>query len=239
MQRFAKTVAIMPARGGSKRIPDKNLRPVCGRPMLSWPLEQLLKILPAEAILVSTDSAAIGAAAGKCGVVTPYRRPAALADDFTPTLPVVAHALDWYEHHVKPVEWVLIVYPTALLIRSEDISGAWDTLQADPGLMAVFSAVAYRHPIQRGFYLNAAGRVEMFHPEHCNTRSQDLTPAWHDAGQFYLCRAEAIRQGLPLIGPGSTVSVLPHYRAVDIDTPDDLVLAEIMLGALLNGSLPR
>ena len=239
MQRFANTVAIMPARGGSKRIPDKNVRPVCGRPMLSWPLQQLLQILPPEAILVSTDSAAIRAAAADCGITSPYRRPDSLADDFTPTLPVIAHALEWYEQHVKPMDWVLFVYPTALLVRHEDISSAWDTLQADPDLMAIFSAVAYRHPIQRAFSLNAAGRVEMFHPEHCNTRSQDLVPAWHDAGQFYLCRAHAIRQGLPLIGPNSTISVLPHFRAVDIDTPDDLVLAEVLLGAQQNGSLPR
>jgi pseudaminic acid cytidylyltransferase len=237
MSHLNEMVAIMPARGGSKRVPHKNIRTVCGQPMLSWPLLQLQKLLPNEAILLSTESSQIRDIAGTLGVASDYLRPDHLADDFTPTLPVVQHALAWYEEQVSRVRWVLVVYPTALLIQAEDIVKAFQKLQEDASLVSVLSAVAYRHPIQRAFHLNAEGRIELHQPQHATTRSQDLTPAWHDAGQFYLCRAEAIRNGEPLMGSRSSFISLPHYRAVDIDQHDDLVLAEALLAAQIKGTL--
>ena len=144
---------------------------------------------------------------------------------------VVSHALDWYEQNVAPVDYVLVVYPTAVLIDAEDIFRAIEKLGTDPSVSIVFSATEYAYPIQRAIFLNENGKVQMFQPEHYSSRSQDLTKAYHDAGQFYYCRSDVIRRGERLISENAAVVELPRWRVVDIDTEDDLKLAEILLNA--------
>lgn len=223
------TLVVVPARGGSKRIPNKNIRLIAGKPMIGWPLSALTEVFPLERILLSTDSDDIKAVAKRFGVTAPFTRPEHLANDFAATMEVVSHALDWHEQNVAPVEYVLVVYPTAVLIDAEDIFRAIEKLETDPSVSIVFSATEYAYPIQRAIFLNENGKVQMFQPEHYSSRSQDLTKAYHDAGQFYYCRSEVVRRGERLISENAGIVELPRWRVVDIDTEDDLKLAEIVL----------
>lgn len=234
MSILEKTLVVVPARGGSKRIPKKNIRPIAGKPMIGWPLSVLTDVFPLERILLSTDSEDIKDVAREYGVAAPFTRPEHLANDFAATMEVVTHALEWYEQNVAPVEYVLVVYPTAVLIDRDDLSRAVAKLEADPSVSIAFSATEFGYPIQRAFFLNEEEKVRMFQPEHYSSRSQDLVKAYHDAGQFYYCRAEVVRRGDRLISDSAAIVELPRWRVVDIDTEDDLKLAEI----ILNGTRP-
>ena len=140
MQMFENTLVVIPARGGSKRIPNKNIKSICGQPMIYWPLMELRKIFKAENVLVSTDSNLIKVTVEQKGQKVPFIRPKSLSDDFTGTVPVANHALSWYEQNVKEVDYVLTVYPTALLLREEDIYSAMATLRDDKSCDSVMSA---------------------------------------------------------------------------------------------------
>jgi pseudaminic acid cytidylyltransferase len=131
---FQSTLVIVPARGGSKRIPDKNVKPISGQPMIYWPLMALAGLFNAENVLVSTDSQLVKPAVEATGLSVPFKRPANLSDDFTGTAEVVAHALKWFEDNVRKVDYVLTVYPTAVLLSEEDIVAAMNSLRHDEKL---------------------------------------------------------------------------------------------------------
>ena len=224
-----RTLVVVPARGGSKRIPKKNIRTIAGRPMIGWPLSVIKEIFSTDRVLLSTDSEEIASVALSYGVGAGFTRPAHLADDFATTMDVVRHALAWHEAEVGRIDYVLTIYPTAVLLRGSDLIEASRLLESDKTVPCVFSATEYAYPIQRALYLDPAQRAQMFMPEHSTTRSQDLQPAYHDAGQFYYCRSELVRQGGNLIGDGARIVNLPRWRVVDIDTEDDFALAEMIL----------
>ncbi len=224
-------VAIIPARGGSKRIPRKNIKAFGGRPMIAWSILAAQKSGCFDQIIVSTDDDEIAELAKAHGAEAPFRRPEALADDHTPTVPVIAHAVQWLADNGTPAEEVCCLYATAPFVQAEDLSRGLEALRSTDAAYA-FPVTSFAFPIQRAVRLRADGRVEMFYPEHSQTRSQDLPEAYHDAGQFYWGHARAWLAGLPVIGPSSTSIILPRYRVQDIDTPEDWERAERLFQVL-------
>ncbi len=231
-------IAVIPARGGSKRIPKKNIRPFCGKPMIAWSIEAAQASGCFDRIIVSTDCEEIAEVARQCGAEIPFMRPAALSDDHTGTTAVVKHAVQMLgELNCEPQK-VCCIYATAPFLAPEDIRSGLAQLRDSQAHFA-FSVTSYAFPIQRAIRINQHGRVEMFQPEYFNTRSQDLEEAWHDAGQFYWGHADAWLEARPLFSAGSVPVVLPRYRVQDIDTPEDWIRAEWMFHAMKASGQPR
>jgi N-acylneuraminate cytidylyltransferase len=225
-------VAIIPARDGSKRIPRKNIKPFCGKPMLAWSIEAALKSGCFERIIVSTDDEEIAAVSRACGAEVPFLRPAQLADDQTGTSAVVRHALQWLVENEQSVEYVCCLYATAPFVSSDDLQGGLTALIAAPHKQYAFSVTSFPFPIQRAIRLTADGGVEPIQPECIPKRSQDLEEAYHDAGQFYWGRTEAFLKGLPIFSRHAIPIILPRHRVQDIDTPEDWLRAEFLHRAI-------
>lgn len=223
-------LAVIPARGGSKRIPRKNIKPFFGRPMIAWSIEAAQKSGCFDNIIVSTDDDEIAEIARAYGATVPFKRPRHLADDHTGTTPVIAHAADWHRTQGMALSAVCCIYATAPFVQAGDIRKGFQMLQAE-GCDYVFSVTSYPFPIQRSIRITAAGRVEMFYPDQFKTRSQDLEEAYHDAGQFYWGIQDAWIQQRPIFSMNSVPLVLPRYRVQDIDTMEDWERAERMFAA--------
>ena len=224
-------LAIIPARGGSKRIARKNIKLFCAKPMIAWSIEAALQSGCFDQVIVSTDDQEIAEVARQYGATVPFMRPAELSDDHTGTVPVIQHAIEWVNAQGQSVEQACCLYATAPFVSAEDINRGLDILNATQSDYA-FSVTSYAFPIQRAIRLNGEGRVQMFNPEHFNTRSQDLEEAFHDAGQFYWGTADAWLQGRMIFGTGSVPVPLPRHRVQDIDTPEDWVRAEWLFKAM-------
>lgn len=224
-------IAVIPARGGSKRIPRKNVRDFCGRPIIAWPIAAARTSALFERIIVSTDDLDIADMARDLGAEVPFMRPHDLANDHAGTIPVMAHATDWARAQGWPIDAVCCVYPTAPMISPDDLAEGLRLL--DEGSREfVFTATDYAAPIFRAFLRTEDGGVEMVFPEHFNSRSQDLPRALHDAAQFYWGRPEAWLTAKTLFGPRSAALLIPRWRVQDIDTPEDWVRAEALFRAL-------
>ena len=223
-------LAVIPARGGSKRIPRKNLKDFCGRPMLAWSVEAALDAGCFDRVVVSTDDEEIAAAARAAGAEVPFLRPADLSDDHTGTIPVVAHAAGACGA-AGAEDLVCCIYATAPFVRAADLQDGLEVL-IESGAEYALSVTSFPFPIQRAVRRTAGGRLEMFEPAHLETRSQDLEEAWHDAAQFYWGRARAWAAGTPLFSSHAAPVSLPRHRVQDIDTPEDWVRAELMFEAL-------
>jgi pseudaminic acid cytidylyltransferase len=224
-------LAIIPARGGSKRIPRKNIKPFCGKPMIAWSIEAALASGCFDRVIVSTDEPEIADVARAHGAEVPFMRPPELSDDHTGTIPVVAHAVGWMGQHVGPVEFACCLYATAPFVQAQDLRQGLDVLQRS-GAQYAFTVTNFAAPIQRSFRITGQQRIEMFNPAQFNTRSQDLEEAYHDAGQFYWGQAQAWLAATPLYSEFATPLVLPRYRVQDVDTQDDWIRAELMFEIL-------
>lgn len=219
------TLCVIPARGGSKRIPRKNVKPFHGRPMIAWSIQAALDSQVFDHVIVTTDDPDIADVARSQGAEVPFMRPAELSDDYTPTVPVIAHAIAQAEVLWGTQDLICCLYATAPFVKASDISAARSLLDITEADYA-FPVTSFPFPIQRGVKLRADGRMEMFQPEHAMTRSQDLEEAYHDVGQFYWGRRAAWLSGKALIGPDAAPLVIPRYRAQDIDTLEDWDRAE-------------
>jgi N-acylneuraminate cytidylyltransferase len=224
-------IAVIPARGGSKRIPRKNIRPFCGKPMIAWSIEAALKSGCFDQVVVTTDDEEIAEVARRCGAQVPFIRPAALSDDYTGTTTVVAHAIDWFAVHGQTPAQVCCLYATAPFVSVDDLRQGL-TVLTDTACDYTFSATSYAFPIQRALRINKIGQVEMFNPEYFNTRSQDLEEVYHDAGQFYWGSTQAWQENRIIFGSASVPILLPRYRVQDIDTQEDWIRAEWLFKAL-------
>lgn len=224
-------LAVIPARGGSKRIPRKNIKPFCGKPMIAWSIEAAQQSGCFDRVIVSTDDAEIAEVARQCGAAVPFIRPAELSDDHTGTIPVIRHAIEWVNAQGGVVEQACCLYATAPFVSADDIRRGLSIL-TEAECDYAFSVTSYAFPIQRAIRVTDSGRVEMFNASHFNTRSQDLEEAWHDAGQFYWGRADAWLQGRMIFSPASAPVRLPRHRVQDIDTPEDWVRAEWLFKAM-------
>ena len=221
-----KLLIVIPARGGSKRIPKKNIKKIENEPMIGWPIKILLKTFTKNQILVSTDDKKIKKICEKYGLKVPFLRPKKLSGDKTGTIEVVNHALNWFEKNFFVVDYVLIVYPTAIFLKSKDIKSAINKIKKDKNCQCIFSASSFSYPVQRAFYLNSKKNVKMFQPKYYNSRSQDLKKSFHDAGQFYLCKSSVIRKKKNLLISNPKIIIVPRYRSIDIDTFEDFEYAK-------------
>lgn len=223
-------IAIIPARGGSKRIPRKNIKAFGGKPMIAWSIEAALASGCFARVIVSTDDDEIAEVAREWGAEVPFKRPAELADDHTGTIPVIAQAIDWLREHDQAPDAVCCLYATAPFVQPEDLRRGLAILEGQ-GVDYAFSVTSYAFPIQRAIRLTAEGRVAMVQPEHFATRSQDLEDAYHDAGQFYWGQAGAWCEGRPIFSAQAAPVLLPRHRVQDIDTPEDWQRAEWLFRA--------
>ena len=218
-------LAVIPARGGSKRIPRKNIKPFCGQPMVAWSIAAARQSGCFDRIIVSTDDAEIAQVARAHGAETPFVRPPELSDDHTDTMPVIAHAIAWQNAHGQAVSDACCIYATAPFLQAQDLQLGLSVLQTS-GAQYAFSVTSYAFPIQRAIRITPERRVAMFQPEHFSTRSQDLEEAWHDAGQFYWGKASAWQSGKRLFSQDAAPVPLSRHRVQDIDTLEDWQRAE-------------
>lgn len=228
------TICIIPARGGSKRIPRKNVRPFLGVPAIARTVATVQAATVADRIIVSTDDDEVAAIARSAGADVPGLRPGDLADDHTTTVEVVRHALESWTPDLPAGTPVLVVYPTAVLLRPEDLTEGFRRFTGRPAgfLMPV---VRYRHPVERRVHLTDDGRVRVVAPEHAATRTQDLPVSYHDAGQFYIGSRDAWLATTPMASPDTIAYELGTDRIVDIDTEEDWRSAERLARLLDDG----
>lgn len=224
-------VAIIPARGGSKRIPRKNIKDFCGKPMISWSIAAAKASCCFDRIIVSTDDHEIAEIARQWGADVPFMRPPELADDHTGTIPVIRHAVEWLDANESKVDFACCIYATAPFVSVQALQAGWKLISGSEHDFT-FSVTSYAFPIQRAIRITEQGHVAMFNPEHFMTRSQDLEEAWHDAGQFYWGTAEAWCEERAIFGEGSLPVKLPRHRVQDIDTPEDWTRAEWLFRAM-------
>ncbi|EAT59828.1 pseudaminic acid cytidylyltransferase [Chlorobium ferrooxidans] len=225
-------IAVIPARGGSKRIPRKNIKEFFGKPMIAWSIEAAKASGLFDHIIVSTDDAEIAEVAEQWGAEVPFVRPAELADDHTGTNDVVVHAAKWAMDQGFELDAVCCIYATAPFIRYEDIRSGKTLL--DSGQWAYAIAVTdFAAPIFRSVKEHEDGGLEMFFPEHYLTRSQDLPKALHDAGQFYWGRPSAWLNGVRGFDRSTAIIKIPRWRVQDIDDLEDWERAEILANYII------
>jgi N-acylneuraminate cytidylyltransferase len=220
-------ICVIPARGGSKRIPRKNIKEFNGKPIIAYSIEAALKSNCFSQVIVSTDDNEIAEVAKKYGAQVPFVRPDGLSNDYVGTIPVIKHAIEWMEDNNNFIENVCCLYATAPFVQSKILSKAYQQLK-DLSADYCFSVTNFASSIQRAIKIVEGDKVDMFYPEHFNTRSQDLEEAYHDAGQFYWGKAQAFKDELPLFSEVATPYVLPRYLVQDIDTLEDWIRAEAM-----------
>lgn len=225
-----RNLAVIPARGGSKRIPRKNIKPFGGKPMITYAIAAARASELFDEIVVSTDDDEIAEVAAAHGASVPFRRPAELADDQTTTVPVIAHAAEWFSARGRAPAAVCCIYPCVPLLRADDLRGAY-TMFVERGAEYVYPVVQFHSSPWRGMRRPDNGPMEFVHPEFELTRTQDLPKVYFDAGQFYWGRALAWRAGMRMHSNGHGYVVESH-RVVDIDTPEDWRRAELIARAL-------
>lgn len=219
-------IAVIPARGGSKRIPRKNIRMFHGRPLISYSIEAAIKSNCFDKIIVSTDDEEIAEVSLSFGAEVPFLRSKELSNDFAGTTPVIQDTILQLDD--SDIEYVCCIYATAPMLSEKDIRIGLNTIKLKEEFDYAFSVTTYDFPIQRSLSLNQENRVEMHNPDLFNTRSQDLEECWHDAGQFYWGTRKAWQQGLPIFSSNSVGVKLPRHRVQDIDTQEDWDMAEML-----------
>lgn len=221
-----KAIAIIPARGGSKRIPRKNIKPFHGKPLIAYSIQAAIDSNLFDKIIVTTDDEEIAGVAKEYGAEVPFMRPKELSDDYTVTADVVNHALQWLKNKGEEYDFVCTIYATAPLLQAKYLAEGFEKLKNSDAVNA-FSCTSMPFPIQRTFKITGEGRCQMFWPENYMKRSQDLEEAYQDAGQFYWTRTDKTSDNV-LFGKDSIPIILPRYLVQDIDTVEDWERAEIM-----------
>ena len=225
-------IAVIPARGGSKRIPRKNIKEFFGQPMIAWSIEAAINSNLFDQIVVSTDDKEIAKVAESLGANVPFIRPENISDDYATTTDVIAHAVEWMIKENYPVEAVCCIYATAPFIKVRDLQESYKIFNSGDWEY-VFTATDFAASIFRSFKKNQENGLEMFYPDFFDTRSQDLPEALHDAGQFYWGKPSAWLNGKRIFDQYSTPMIIPRYRVQDIDSNEDWIRAELMAKSML------
>lgn len=224
-------IAVVPARGGSKRITRKNIKPFCGKPILQWAIETAIRSGLFDRVIVSTDEHEIAETALAAGAEVPFFRPAKLADDFTATIPVICHAID--ELCLDKSTEVCCIYPTAVFTTVTLLKDAVDLLDASQADF-VMPVTVFSCPLGRALALDNKYRLTLLTPQNENLRTQDCQTFYHDVGQFYLGKVSAWLDDKPFYAKDVRGLVLPRYLSHDIDTPEDWFFAELIFNAIRN-----
>lgn len=233
-------IALIPARGGSKRIPRKNIRAFAGRPMIGWPIAAAVSSGLFDHVIVSTDDAEIAEVARAEGAEVPFMRRADLADDFTPARDVIIDAIETIEQITdRTVDKLCCIFATAAFVQAGDLQAARGMLDDVAGDGFVFAGASYPHPVHRAMVEIPGSGVDMLFPEHAKTRTQDLPEAFHDAGMFYWGRRDTFVSRQPMFNPASRPYLMPRSRALDIDTPEDWDFAEALFHVTQDDTVPR
>lgn len=227
-----RTIAIITARGGSKRIPGKNIRPFLGKPILAYSIEAARNSGVFDTVMVSTDSEEIARIAAEYGAVVPFLRSDRNADDHATTADVIAEVLRQYEEQGEHYDLFCCIYPTAPFITADVLRDACEQLRANESADAAVPVVRFSFPPQRGFIVRE-GELAYKWPEYRSSRSQDLEPFYHDAGQFYVVRTNAFLDEHTVVPEHTLPIVLPETRVQDIDTIEDWEIAEIKYQRLM------
>ncbi|MDB5422125.1 MAG: acylneuraminate cytidylyltransferase [Brevundimonas sp.] len=231
-----RVLAVIPARGGSKRIPRKNIRPFAGQPILHWPIKAALDSQLFDAVMVSTDDEEVAVIAREAGADVPFMRSAASADDHSSLLDVLAEVVGNYHQRGQDFDTVCCLLPTAALVTAERLRLGHDMF-ATGEFDSVFPVVRFLAPIQRALRRSDEGMISMFQPEHYRSRSQDLEPAYHDAGQFYWMSRQACIDRTPTFAGRAGSIVVDETEVQDIDTDIDWRLAELKHRLIHHGDL--
>ena len=216
-------IAVIPARGGSKRIPRKNIKDFSGKPMIAWAISIAQESNLFEEIIVYTEDDEIADVARSWGAITPFVRPANLADDMTPTVPVVAHAVESCCSFGWEIEYACCIYPCVPFLQVSDLCHALKML-LECNADFVYPVTEYAHPIQRAMRRLSTGKMQFYSPEFELTRTQDLESSYHDAGQFYWGKSAAWLEHKKMHTDGLGMPI-PNWRVVDIDSEDDWIRA--------------
>jgi pseudaminic acid cytidylyltransferase len=225
-------IAIIPARGGSKRIPQKNIRSFCGKPIIQYSIEAAIQSDVFDRVIVSTDSDDIAAIAERCGAEVPFRRPAYLSDEFATTLRVIQHAIAATTADENPVKFACCIYGTAPFVTPTDIKAGFERIKNLSTPHFVLPVTTFPYCIFRSLRMTQSFEGEMFYPKDESTRSQDLPEAWHDAGQFYWAGESTWMQAKGILSAKLIGIPIPRHRVQDIDTPEDWRRAELMFELL-------
>ena len=217
-------LAIITARGGSKRIPRKNIRPFCGRPIILYSIEAALACGAFDEVMVSTDDPEIAGIAKGAGAKVPFLRSEEVANDYASTDDVIREVLTSYEALGRRFDSFCCIYPTAPFITPEKLRRAMEMLQTAESVIPV---VPFSYPVQRGLRIDSAGHVGYKWPQYAAARSQDLEKLYHDCGQFYACRTDAFFREGTTDTPGMVPLILSELEVQDIDTPEDWEIAEV------------
>jgi pseudaminic acid cytidylyltransferase len=217
-------LAVIPARGGSKRIPRKNIRLFAGKPVIAYGIEAALASSCFERVIVSTDDEEIAQVARRYGAEVPFLRPADLSDDHTVLADVIAHTIGWVEAKHQAVEAACCIFATAPFVSALALAQGWRALQT-PGKVFAIAVTSFPFAVQRALRMQADGSLDAFYPE----------PAWHDAGQFCWGSRAAFMSRLAPFAPHSVGVVLPRHLVQDLDTPEDWQRAELMYEVLQRG----
>lgn len=223
-------IAIIPARGGSKRIPRKNIKNFHGKPLIAYSIQTALESSLFDKVVVTTDDEEIAKIAKEYGAEVPFVRPKELSDDFTGTGDVVKHAIDYLKKRGEEFDYVCTIYATAPFLQAKYLIEGYEKLKESDAVNA-FSATSMPFPIWRTFKIDKNGRCEMFWRENFSKRSQDLEEAFQDAGQFYWSRLDK-RSSDIMFGKESIPIILPRHLVQDIDTLEDWERAEYMYEAV-------
>lgn len=218
------SIAIITARGGSKRIPRKNIRDFCGRPIITYSIEAALQSGLFDEVMVSTEDEEIARIAREAGAQVPFMRSSASAGDYASTDDVIMEVLEAYRKQDREFETFCCLYPTAPFVTAQKLQDAMGLLEKADSVMPV---VAFSFPPQRCMVLNEAGELRMKWPEHARTRSQDLEPYYHDCGQFYCCKTALFMEYGTTDLPHTVPMFMKELEVQDIDNPDDWEIAEL------------
>ena len=224
-------ICVIPARGGSKRIPLKNIKYFCGKPIIIYSIENAIKADCFSRIIVSTDNEEIKAISISNGADVPFIRPKTLSDDYSTSASVVKHAIEWLQSKGEKVENVCCLYPTAPFVSPLDLNKGLKKLEENKTLYAL-PVIKYSHPPQRGMRIKKEENVlEMISPSNSNIRSQDLEEIWHDAGQYCWGKVEAWLNEISILSSNPAPIKLSHFEGYDIDTEEDWCHAEHLFNA--------
>lgn len=227
------SIAIITARGGSKRIPGKNIKEFCGKPIIAYSIEAAISSGIFDEVMVSTDSKVIANIARQYGAAVPFFRSESTSNDFATTTDVVEEVLDMYRDRGKVFDFFACIYPTAPFVTSQKLTEAVKLLSGTHA-DAVVPVVKYSFPPQRAFVIRD-GVVAFQYPEFERTRSQDLESIYHDCGQFYIVKTDVFMKEHTLISKNTIPYLMPEREVQDIDTIFDWEIAETKYKVLYKG----
>lgn len=222
-------IAIITARGGSKRIPKKNIREFCGRPIIEYSIRAALESKLFDEVMVSTDSEEIAEISRQCGASVPFFRSEENSNDYAITADVINEVINEYEKLGKRFDTLCCIYPTAPFVTAKKLSDAYNEMKKNNADSAM-TVVRYGFPPQRAVVIRN-GKIEFQYPEYYKTRSQDLEPIYHDCGQFYFCNVDAFKKYKTMITPNCVPFVVSEEEVQDIDNISDWNIAEMKYNA--------